>query len=304
MALLLTLLVVVDATPVTAGRGGRPIATLSAGVELVERGETRGGWAPVAIDGDVTLAGFVRSDRLGCRAGSSVELQPIGREPSIPVRLRRGAMLRRLRERGDLLEVATVGPLVLKGAIPTTACVVPGEPYFDETPREGDLRLLSQEAALHDAPAGQGTRVRLPAGTRFLVRETREGWAGGRTDGPVIVEGWIPTGAIGGPPEGSPLDILTRPLDHTHEVLATARLESRGPRGRPGPVEVRGGAGVDVLETVDARVRVRTVGPVAVEGWLPAEMVREVTTSEESIDLPRGAAKRTPPRRGPRLIVP
>jgi hypothetical protein len=299
---LLSILIVVDGTGVSATPSGTPAATVAAGVVLEERGPARGPNVPVTLDGAVTLAGFVRKDRTGCRATADLELAPL-RAGGIPAKLRRGAMLRPLRTRGELLEVETAGPIVLRGTISAGSCVAPGRPYADQTPGEGDLVLLARDAELRDGPDG-AVRLRLPAGTRFNARERHEGWVGGRTDGPVVVNGWVRAEELGGPPVGSPIDVLARPLDHTHEILATADVYASRMARRPTALRLGGGARVVVTETQEGRLEVRTIGPIVAEGWVDAVMVREVTTNEESIALPANAARRTPPRRGPRLLVP
>lgn len=299
--LLLSVLVVLDGTSVTAARGGGSVR-VAAGTVLEERGPARGASVPVTLEGAVALAGVVRKDRTGCRATGDVELAPL-RPGGLSARLRRGAMVRPLRTRGELMEVETAGPLVLRGTIPARACAAPGTPYADETPAEGDLVLLARDTELRDGPDGP-LKLRLPAGTRFNARERREGWAGGRTDGPVQIAGWVRVADLGGAPVGSPIDVLGQPLDHTHEILAPADVFASRTARRPTALRLGGGAPITVVETQADRIKVRTVGAVVAEGWVEAVMVREVTTSEESIALPAGAARRTPPRRGPRLLVP
>ena len=298
---LLTVLVVLDGTAVTATPSGRAAATVAAGTTLEERGPARGATIPVALAGLVELSGFVRKDRTGCRATADVELTPLRSGP--PAKVRRGAMLRPRRTRGELLEVETVGEIVLRGTIPARACVAPGTPRADETPAEGDLALLARDADLRDGPDGPVV-LRIPAGTRFNARERREGWVGGRTDGAVVVSGWLRAEDLGGPPVGSPIDVLARPLGHSHEILAPADVFPSRTARRPTKVRLGGGAPVDVVESGEGRVKVRTVGTQVAEGWVDATLVREVTTSEESIALPAGTTRRTPPRRGPRLLVP
>jgi hypothetical protein len=299
---LFAILVVLDGTGVSATPTGRPVATAAAGVVLEERGAARGASVPVTLDGAVDLAGFVRKDRTGCRATADVELAPL-RAGGLPATLRRGAMLRPLRTRGDLLEVETVGAIVLRGTIPARACAAPGTPHADETPAEGDLVLLARDTELRDGPDGP-VKLRVPAGTRFNARERHEGWAGGRTDGPVVVAGWVRAADLGGPPVGSPIDVLARPLGHSHEILAPAEVFAARTARRASALRFGGGAPVDVVQSGEGRIKVRTVGPIVAEGWVDAVMVREVTTAEESIALPAGATRRTPPRRGPRLLVP
>jgi hypothetical protein len=306
---LLSILIVVDGTGVSATPSGRAAATVAAGVVLEERGPTRGANVPVTLTGAVELAGFVRKDHTGCRASADVELAPL-RAGGPDATVRRGAMLRPLRTHGDLLEVETVGAIVLRGTIPARACVVPGAPRADETPAEGDLVLLAHDAELRDGPDGP-VKVRVPGGTRFNARERRDGWVGGRTDGDVTIAGWVRAEDLGGPPVGSPIDVLGRPLDHSHEILAPTEVFASATARRPTPVRLGGGARVSFAPPAETaineraeRIRVHTVGPVVAEGWVDAVMVREVTTSEESIRLPAGATRRTPPRRGPRLQVP
>lgn len=299
---LFAILVVLDGTGVSATPTGRPVATVAAGVVLEERGTARGASVPVTLAGPVELAGFVRKDRTGCRATAAVELTPLG-PGGLPATLRQGAMVRPLRTRGELLEVETAGAIVLRGTIPARACAVPGTPYADETPAEGDLVLLARDTELRDGPDGP-LKVRIPAGTRFNARERHEGWVGGRTDGPVVVTGWVRAADLGAPPVGSPIDVLGRPLGHSHEVLAPAQVFTARTARRAAALRFGGGAPVDVVETGEGRVKVRTVGAIVAEGWVEAVMIREVTTSEDSIALPAGATRRTPPRRGPRLLVP
>lgn len=299
--LLLTVLVVLDGTAISATPGGRPAATVAAGVTLEERGPARGGSIPVTVSGTVQLAGFVRKDRTGCRATADVELTPLRSGP--PATVRRGAMLRPRAVRGDLLEVETVGEIVLRGTIPARACVSPGTARADETPAEGDLVLLARDAELRDGPDG-AVVLRVPSGTRFNARERRQGWVGGRTDGAVVVAGWLRAQDLGGAPVGSPIDVLGRPLDHTHEILAPADVFASRTARRPTPVRLGGGAPIDLVETGEGRVQVKTVGFLVAQGWVDATLVREVTTNEESITLPPGTVRHPPPRRGPRLLVP
>jgi hypothetical protein len=299
---LAAVLVAVAGATVHARVGGPAVLTVEPGTALEDTGPARGGWVPVRATGTVDVRGFIKTASLGCRMTKDVTIGD--------VTLRRGAIVRLETKRGKTRAVALGPPAVAVeiGADEAASCAPDGPAYWDRAPTEGDLRTLRIETLVRPAPDGEDAVATAPDASRFVVLQVVGDDARGYVDGPIVVRGWVPVAAIGPPPEGSPLDILTRPLGHTHEVLDATDLwgapgaptSTEGPRRARPKARLVGGAPVAIVETREGWLQVRTIGALVVQGWVPATFVREVTISEEAIRLERGARRHDPPARGPR----
>lgn len=301
--ILAAVLVALGGASIHARAGGPAVVQAQPGAALEPTGPARGGWVPVkAVDG-VVVDGWVRAASLGCRMTKDVDLGPA-------VTLRRGALVHLETKRGKTRAIAE-GPPRVEGELPAdaaSACTPDGPRYWDRTPDAGDLRTLRIETPVRAAPDSDDVVATAPDGARFVVLEVVGDDARGFLDGPIVLRGWVPVAAIGAPPEGSPLDILTRPLGHTHEILdETGLYAAPGPAGstqaprraRP-KARVAGGAPVSILETRDDWTKIRTLGSLVAEGWVPSAFVREVTVSEDAIRIERVQRRHDPPARGPR----
>jgi len=248
---------------------------------VVALGAERGDWQEVEVRDPLPARGWVRRERLGCRALRRVSLEGTG-EDAREVVLQPGALLAVLATEGEQLEVETRDPLGRRGRLPAADCGV-GERFVPRLPRDGELYLLRREAPLLAAGAGGGPLATLPEGYRFVVQgRGAAGYAEGRTDGPVIVSGRIDGAALEEDPRSTPLDRLAEPLGYTHEnVVEQDLLED--PRGQP-VARLPGGTPMNLVERRGDWSRVRTVGPVELEGWVEHLEIRRVSLDHNELD--------------------
>lgn len=242
----------------------------------VTTGEIRDGWRHVETSGEVETSGWVRTQRLGCRALREVELQPLEGKPM--VQLRPGALLALTGARGDRFEVQTQGAVSVEGLIDRDDCGV-GEPFVPTLPRDGLPHRLTRAARL-DAQL-EGQTFELPEGYRFTVFAVDRNQAWGRTDGPVVVRGQIDATALERD-QTTPFDRLAEPLGYSHEALIGSELLAE-PEGEP-IAQLADGTALTLLVHQGDWVEVQTYGQVEVSGWLPQPVVRRVSLDHNELD--------------------
>lgn len=246
---------------------------------VVGLGRVQDEWREIELTAPLQARGWVRSDRLGCRALREVELRPLeGRGGGAT--LRPGALLAVRGERHGRIEVATQDSVFREGTIERSACGI-GATFVPGFPRGAvPHKLVRQATMVADGERG-GQVIRLPEGYRFAVAAVEGRHAVGWTDGPVKVRGRIERSALERD-RSTPLDRLAEPLGYTHEVLVEASMRD-APEGAP-LVQLPGGTPANPVERRDEWVKIRTFGSIQLEGWVEGWAVRRVALDHNELE--------------------
>jgi hypothetical protein len=265
---------------------GRGAALGSVAADLVVlAGRRANGWREVEVRGDLAVTGWVREERLGCRALRDVPLVPLaGDAPA--AHLRAGALLAVGAARDGRLEVETQGPIAVRGTVAAVDCGV-GRRFFPTLPRDGVAHVLAKASTLVTDLAG-GTTFALPEGHRFAVvsRDGRD--VVGRTDGPVVVRGRVDARAVVRD-KTTPFDVLAERMGYSHEVVLEAAISASN-AGASSFAKLPGGTPLLLLESDGDVTKVRTHGLVRLEGWVPTDQIRRVALDHN--ELEPGARRR------------
>jgi hypothetical protein len=319
------LLVAAPETSLWSGAGGTGsrVAVVHQGVEVRVVESRKTGWTRVETKADVRVEGWVGPSELGCRLTRKAPLLDGPGHPSAPTDpvARVGAMVRIIGRDGGWLHVESApeklvwyetggkhDPVlehveytgyVVRGWIEAGTCSAEQKPFYPRAPDDGTLKSIEEESAVHAEPGGLASRLdgRALPGTRWVVMESEGIWTRGRTDGQIVVRGWIPTSVVGPRPLTNPLYKLVRHEVKDYEVLGSQDLEDAG--GEPLTTLA---AGQDVRKLgEDVRgCKVATPPPVVVEGFVPCDALRDLSTlPEAAIEYGIIDGGAMPPERGP-----
>ena len=246
---------------------------------VVRLGDSSNDWREIEVLGPTKVTGWLRQDRLGCRALRDTELRPLdgGRGQ---VRLRPGALLALRGEREGRLEVETRDAVSRRGTIETESCGV-GEPFVPTFPRGAIPHRLLRDAEMVSSEEDGREVIRLPEGYRFAVASTEGRAVVGWTDGPVVVAGQVDARAVERD-RSTPLDRLAEPLGYTHEALVDLELRSE-PSGT-NIASLAGGVPLNRIEQSSGWIRVRTHGAVQLEGWVEHWEIRRVALDHNELE--------------------
>ncbi len=319
------LLVALPSVPLYEKQGGTgdEVATLHQGV-LVAVDETSGsGWSHVTTMADVSISGWLRADALGCRLAAEQpiltspkdqpgEHTPLGRE---------GAMLRILSRQGDDVHVESAPEKIVwyetggkndpvlehqdftgylaQGWVPASACIADHKPFYPRAPKDGDLFCIAKPTAINAAPGGLASQLpgKALAKTRWVSIAIQGAWVQGRTDGQIVVKGFVPIDAIGPSPLTNPLYKLVKHEMKDYEILGEQPLTDAS-----GKILAVLAPGQDVKKIgEDVRgCEVKTPGPVEVHGFVPCHALRDLSTiPEAAIEYGVIDGGSPPPDRGP-----
>jgi len=295
---------------------GRLLAELDEGVRVETLGKRRGRWINVRVDGEVPVEGWIDSRKTGCRVTRDTILFETagGRKTGT---LRKGALVRMVRERGGWLSVVVSirkpskqeegdgSVLELHGVIENNVCSPDVAPFMPQSPSQGMLTGTAGETSLYTLPDKESKLVlSLPARMRFVVlQKTADGWARGYLDEALEIHGWLDAGNLGPVPVDSPLEILSARSPYDHEFLLDAALSTRP--GKKPFIQIRAGTAVRILEIKDTWYLVETRGPVRARGWVESTRTRKIRFPEDSVaPLIRVTPGRMYPRERGRRVLP
>lgn len=305
-----------------AGGTGGVRATLHQGVEVSIR-ETSGGWSSILTSGKMNVEGWVRSTDLGCRVSSDTPLLVSPQESADGAPLaRHGCMVRIISSEDDWLHVESApepftyfekGPsykdpvivhtkfagFLVSGWIPGQSCTTDVKPFYPRAPKDGELQIIKEATTILHTPGGLSNQIQGKAlpWTRWVTMEVDGTWIRGRTDGQVIVDGWVSVASIGAIPNTNPLNKLAEKKLKDYEVIAkTGIVDDKG----RAITELPGGQEVIKLEEDVRGCRVKTTPPIEVEGWLPCASLRNLSVlPEAAIEYGIIDGGAWPPDRGP-----
>jgi SH3-like domain-containing protein len=270
--------VVVFEAQLRSGPGqGATVGSLQPNV-VVRVSQETDGWLLVECHHPLRIHGWVRKERIGCRALSEAELTPQDPSSQPATRLRPGALLAVHHREGARLDVETQGAISLRGWVPAEICGV-GQPFVPTLPTDGRPHRLTQQANM--TTIAPEMVIMVPLGQRFAVAQVEENLARGRTDGAVVVQGSLPL-AVLEQDKTTPFDRLAQPLGYTHEVLQTNSLRAH-PAGDV-LTELPGGTALNINRSRDGWSHVRTYGLVQLEGWIEQQNLRRVSLDYNQLD--------------------
>ncbi len=317
------LLVAAPETPLwsKAGGTGSSIATVHQGIAATIL-ETSGAWVRIATIEPFEVAGWARGSDMGCRV---VEDAPLLPEPSGsaggPI-ARAGCMLRILEVSDGWLRVESApepfthyekGPsykdpvivhtefsgFIVQGWIRQDACSADVKAFYPRSPKDGTLGIISTESAVLRKPGGISNQIpgKALAYTRWVTTSVEGTWIEGRTDGQVVVHGWVPLTSVAALPNTNPLNKLAEKKLKDFEVIAsTAIKDAKGQEITTLP----GGQEVDKVDEGVLGCKVRSTPPVIVEGWIPCTSLRNLSVlPEAAIEYGIIDGGAWPPDRGP-----
>ncbi len=307
------------------GGQGSVVAMLHQGTAVAVLDGGGGKWVRVRTAEPFAIEGEVRASDLGCRLTSELPLRtsPDASQTDGVALGMRGCMVSVLDSKEGWLRVETApepftwyeagpgegdpvvshtvhGGYVVEGWVPTDRCSASEKPFYPKSPKDGSLVMIGGDGTrLNGAPGGTASQLpgkALPW-TRWVATGTDGPWSHGRTDGQVVVWGWVQTSVLAPLPNTNPLNKLAERKVKDHEVVG------------PSPVEDGDGAeivllpvGTEVLLLAeDSRgCKVRSLPPIEVEGWMPCDDLRDVSTMPEAaIDYGLLDGGAPPPERGP-----
>jgi hypothetical protein len=306
-----------------SGGTGQVRATVHQGVRVTVMDE-EGGWVRIATSGKIRVEGWARSDDLGCRVASETPLEdgPDGRDAGGAPVARPGCTVRVLARSGGWLHVETApepftyyekgsgtkepvvthtefAGFIAEGWIPAGACLVNVGPFFPHAPGDGELQVIKEPGPVLSSPGGLSNQIPGKAlrWTRWVTMEVDGTWIRGRTDGQVVVEGWVPVTAVGPLPNTNPLNKLAEKKLKDFEVIAATGIkDSKGH-------EIATLPGGQEISKIDEDVRgcqVRTTPPVEVVGWVDCKSLRSLSVlPEAAIEYGVIDGGAWPPDRGP-----
>lgn len=318
------LLVAAPQTPLWSKSGGlgTTTATLHQGVPVIIE-QSSDAWILARTEDPMSVSGWARARDLGCRVRSDTPLlgSPGEIAENAPL-ARAGCTLRVIGGSGGWLEVETApepftyfekGPshkdpvlthteftgFIVEGWIPSKSCTTDVKPFYPRAPKDGELMILKEASAVLHTPGGLSNQIpgKALTWTRWVSIEIDGTWVRGRTDGQVVVEGWVPLTSVGALPNTNPLNKLAEKKLRDFEVIASTVIKDD--KGHA-ITTLPGGQEVDKLEEDVRGCRVRTVPPVVVEGWVSCDELRNLSVlPEAAIEYGIIDGGSWPPDRGP-----
>ena len=318
-----SLLVAAPETPLwsRAGGTGSSIATVHQGVVASIR-ETSGNWARVSTVEPFEVTGWARRSDLGCRVTQDTPLLPEPSGSSGGPLARTGCLVRILEIADGWLHVESApepfthfekGPsykdpvivhtefagFIARGWIPQPACAADVKAFYPRAPKDGQLGIISTDSPVLRKPGGISNKIpgkALPF-TRWVTMAVEGTWVKGRTDGQVVVHGWVPLTSVAELPNTNPLNKLAEKKLKDFEVIASTVLKNA--KGQE-LTTLPGGQEVDKIEEGVLGCKVTSTPPVIVEGWIPCTSLRNLSVlPEAAIEYGIIDGGAWPPDRGP-----
>jgi hypothetical protein len=318
-----SLLVAAPETPLwsKAGGTGSSVATVHQGVAVTVE-KTSGQWARVSTAEPFAVTGWARRNDLGCRAARDTHLLPEPAGSAGGPMARTGCMLRILEIDGGWLHVESApepfthfekGPsykdpvivhtefsgFIAEGWIPGDACATDVKAFYPRAPKDGQLGILDTDTSVLRKPGGISNRIpgkALPY-TRWVTMAVEGTWVKGRTDGQVVVHGYVPLTSVAPLPNTNPLNKLAEKKLKDYEVIATTAIKNA--KGQE-ITTLPGGQEVDKIDEGVLGCRIKSAPPVIVEGWIPCTSLRNLSVlPEAAIEYGIIDGGAWPPDRGP-----
>ncbi|MBW2261146.1 MAG: hypothetical protein JRG91_04165 [Deltaproteobacteria bacterium] len=304
-----------------AGGAGRSVATVHQGVTASIK-ETSGSWALISTQSPFEVTGWVRRSDLGCRVVEDTHLLPEpGGSAGGPL-ARAACMLRILEISDDWLHVESApepfthyekGPsykdpvivhtefagFIARGWIPSGECSTDVKAFYPRAPKDGELGIISTASPVLRQPGGISNQIpgkALPF-TRWVTTTVDGTWVKGRTDGQVVVHGWVPITSVAALPNTNPLNKLAEKKLRDFEVIASTGIKN----GKGQTITtLPGGQEVDKIDEGALGCKIKTMPPVIVEGWIPCTSLRNLSVlPEAAIEYGIIDGGTWPPDRGP-----
>jgi hypothetical protein len=255
--------------------------TLAPGVPVAASGAVPArGKVKVTVVGSVIVQGTIDAAALGKRVIVESELKSLDGKTTLGT-ARVGAALRVLAKKAPagLVAVQSVGSVVVEGALPAAAVALEAR---EVVVKEDWGMKASKPAELFATPEVKGAPLaRLEKDARLVLLEQRGEVAKVRTHGGFVVEGWTlnPNIESRGSLDAEKPEPRQKP---THEVFVDAPLHG-GSDGKKTVGTVRGGTLVQADKRLAgdpaARIKVKTLGGVQLEGFMKLEDLRKLEDS-------------------------
>jgi hypothetical protein len=249
---------------------------IDAGTAVVAAG--KGLWRTV---GGVEFTGKIPASALGRRILRDTKAGDTAR-------LRAGAFVRAGKAAKGKITVETIGRVAARLTVPAADVgAEPVELVIEDVQGLAIVAVVEDAELYADKDLKGASRARLGKGGEVVLIEQVGQAAHVRTYGPYEIDGWTWFAKLGDrgsvPPEETPPAPRVQP---THEVFLSSTMYQDS-KGKQPIATLRGGTLVSIVQKPsNGHVRVRTVGPVRVEGWVPEKDLDSLNESVWRDDSP------------------
>lgn len=282
--------VVASETYIKSHPQGYKIGYISAGV-IVKILEHDDEYTKVVTQSPFKIEGWIKSNSLGFVVKSQTFLFGDEKKGSQLAELLPGALLlwRGVQDE-NLYKVVTNSPFKISGFIEKQYCSIgeDGNLYEEEYKIKSNEKLYEIKNNVYlrgndlTTPFGQIDR-----GNIFIGLKTERNWINGFVKQPVIIKGWIPAYEVKEWQMPSPLDILGKNLEYTHEVIINSPLYLNPHESENNKLTIlNSGTNLISIKRQNKWVQVETLNKIQIRGWIKEENIQEVTLSNNADLIP------------------